>query len=868
MKTLHIISHTHWDREWYLPFETQRLRLVDLMDTLLDTLDNNPRFLHFHMDGQVVAIEDYLELRPENLPRIQKQVREGRLAIGPWYVLQDEFLTSGEANVRNMLIGLREAQKYGGATMIGYFPDSFGNISQAPQILRGFGIDTAVFGRGINGVHFNNTISASDMEQEFHSEVDWKSPDGSSVLGVMFANWYHNAMEIPSDRAQAIERFRLIVSNAEHFASTYELLGMNGCDHEPVQTDIGDIILDLSTAIPGIRIIHSSFQKYFEALKQYGPYETVVGELTEQHTDGLGSLVNTASSRIYLKQKNHAAQNALEKYAEPLSVISMLAGGRYRDAELRHAWKLLLQNHAHDSICGCSVDEVHRECMTRFEKSMAISQSIGEKAFHSMASKISTLGTKDASRAGVVYNPNGWSTTQSVEAFVDLNRDYNRTAESLSLMDSEGGAIPCDIEDLGETFTYELPENRFREVKYVRRLRLRFCADQVPSLGWRTYYLTEGKSVHREKLVYSASEAENEFVRLRFATDGSFTITNKDTGAEFAGLNVYEDSGDVGDEYIYRCPEGTHPVTTLGGKARISIFRSGETYVTYLVINKLSAPSARKGSSDKRHDKAIRIETYVTLTAAARYVEIKTVLDNHHMDHRVRALFTSRILSKNVCADTQFEWIERNIEPWSGWKRPENTERQQAFFELSDNHNALIIANRGLHEYEILRDGQGTMALTLLRCVGELGDWGCFPTPEAQCERVNIAEYAVIAASTSSIADARRLAMAFSNGEFRTLSTGIHTGVLPDTGAPISILSRSCVASALKKAESNGSDVILRVYNPSAQDDLAELCLSQPVYSVFLCNLNEEIQSELEIMDKRFVLPVPAKCIRTILLRY
>ena len=191
-KTLHIIPHSHWDREWYLPFEKHRVRLVELFDRLIEVMEQNEDYTYYHMDGQYIVIEDYLEIRPQMRDRLLALVRAGRIQVGPWYILQDEYLTSGEANVRNMLYGIKLCREIGAEPVkTGYFPDAFGNISQAPQIVRGFGFDNAVFGRGINDVGADNKIVKENGITK--SEILWRSPDGSEVMGVMFAGWYSNA---------------------------------------------------------------------------------------------------------------------------------------------------------------------------------------------------------------------------------------------------------------------------------------------------------------------------------------------------------------------------------------------------------------------------------------------------------------------------------------------------------------------------------------------------------------------------------------------------------------------------------------------------------------------------------------------------
>uniref|UniRef100_UPI0030B8F50F glycoside hydrolase family 38 N-terminal domain-containing protein n=1 Tax=Cohnella rhizosphaerae TaxID=1457232 RepID=UPI0030B8F50F len=157
----HIVSHTHWDREWYMPYERHHVRLIELMDVLIDTLERDPDYRSFHLDGQTIILDDYLEVRPDMRERLTGLIREGRIAVGPWYVLQDEFLTSAEANVRNLLVGHRDAERYGPVAKIGYFPDSFGNMGQAPQLMRQAGIANAVFGRGVKPTGFNNAVSDS-----------------------------------------------------------------------------------------------------------------------------------------------------------------------------------------------------------------------------------------------------------------------------------------------------------------------------------------------------------------------------------------------------------------------------------------------------------------------------------------------------------------------------------------------------------------------------------------------------------------------------------------------------------------------------------------------------------------------------------
>ena len=314
-KTLHIIPHSHWDREWYLPFEKHRFRLVELMDAIIEKMEEDESYTYYHLDGQYAVIEDYLAIRPHRKERLEALIRAGRIQIGPWYVLQDEYLTSGESNVRNMLYGLRLCREMGAEPVLtGYFPDAFGNISQAPQILRGFGIESAVFGRGVNDVLANNQVVKDNGITK--SELLWRSPDGSEVLGILMANWYHNAMELPCERDALKERIERIVATTSRVANTNHLLGMNGCDHQPLQKDLTDAIRLANEVQTEVLVKQSNFPDYLREISRYRDlFPVYEGEINGQLSEGRCPLICTASAHVDIKQDNRTAEHLLSRIA-------------------------------------------------------------------------------------------------------------------------------------------------------------------------------------------------------------------------------------------------------------------------------------------------------------------------------------------------------------------------------------------------------------------------------------------------------------------------------------------------------------------------------------------------------------------------
>ena len=830
-KTAHIISHTHWDREWYMPFEYHHMLLVELMDTLLDTLDSDPDYKYFHLDGQTIVIEDYLQVRPSQRERLERYIKEGRIQIGPWYVLQDEFLTSSEANIRNLLTGHKDAEQYGVISKTGYFPDSFGNMGQAPQILQQADIHNAVFGRGVKPTGFNNMVGEADTYESPYSEMYWEAPDGSQVLGILFANWYCNGMEVPVGSEAAKAYWDKNLKNAEEFASTPHLLFMNGCDHQPIQTDLSDAIKTASTLYPDIEFKHSNFDEYIADVAETVPTDLTVikGELRSQHTDGWGTLVNTASARVYLKQMNQQAQTLLEKVAEPLAVFAHLdANASYPHDELTYAWKTLMQNHPHDSICGCSVDEVHQEMETRFLKSRNVAEVLIHEATAKLVKQIDTLGvaawagskianddvtngnpnvdtnhdvegeneTKaDSDTEAVipftVFNTTGWHRTGAVQVELEVEKKYfsegpaphvlaqelkQKPLDHYVIKDEQGKIIPSQIDDLGVHFGYDLPKDRFRQPYMARKVKVTLLASDVPALGYKVYACQqvisdstlnstsnvtllsgaiETKSVHVE-----GHRMENDKLAVTVEQDGTLTLLDKQSGHVYTGLNAFENSGDIGNEYVYRQPNGEVAMTTEGLEAQITVVEQNAVRAVIEAVITWEIPASANETFAKekqefvpfRERTAVRTTETVPLILTTRYtleansgmVKVETRFNNQAKDHRLRALFPTGVNSAYHYADSIFEVAKRDTQPAKEWINPSNCQHQGAFVSVHEQNRGLTIANKGLQEYEVLLDEDNTVAVTLLRAVSELGDWGVFETPEAQCLGEQVVEYAII----------------------------------------------------------------------------------------------------------------------------
>lgn len=843
-KTLHIIPHSHWDREWYQPFEGHRVKLVELVDAIIEEMEKDPDYTYYHMDGQFIPVEDYLEIRPQMKDRLTKLIQEGRIRVGPWYVLQDEYLTSGEANVRNMLYGMKLCRQMGASpVMTGYFPDSFGNVSQAPQICAGFGIDNAVFGRGLNPMRSQDPVI---LEKGInHTETIWRSPDGSEVIGVLLADWYSNANELPSEPEKLKNRILSIADSLSEMTLTDDLLGMNGCDHQPLQKNLSQIIKTANAVQDKYEVKQSNLEDYLAKIRPFKDQMSVYeGEIAGQYFNGYGLLINTASTHIDIKQKNHLGQHKLERLAEPLNALASLFGKEYPADFFLYAWRKLMQNHPHDSICTCSCDEVYKEMLTRFEKSGVVADRMLSEAEEFFANAVSTSGG-ETGKAILVFSLEPQPQTTVVTFHVDFDRDDSLT--DLTVCDEQGHVLPISYQVIRNQFTYTLPKDRFRQPKYVDRFEITMPVT-TNGVGYRVYSVKRGKTELPSAIQVGERSMESSTLLVSFEKEGSFTLTDKRTGQVYSHQNLLIDEEDAGESYNFA--PGSRPTLT-STKARVFLEKQTPFSATFGCEIFLSPEET--------------ILSHVTLTEGIDRVDIATDLDNKGENHRIRATFASDVKTDSVLAEGQFDLVKRPIEPAHTWKNPSNDQKMQAFVTLESEERSLAVASRGLFEYEVKRDPAHTLHLTLLRGVGYMGDWGIFPTPLAQCKGKFTLEYSVIPYVGKEQGEAYQNAYAFSSPAVLAFGCDTGAGKLPAVGNFFSLNNRFIRMSALKKAEESDS-LILRLFNVSDQEQTVSIPLS-PFTQAWLTGMDEKRREELSVESGVLHLTFGKKKILTIELK-
>ncbi len=489
-----VVPHTHWDRAWYLPFQAYRLRLVEMMAGLLDLLESGglPNFV---LDGQTVVLEDHLAIRPHDRPRITALVESGRLALGPWYTMPDCFLARPESLIRNLQRGLAMASAHGGASRVGYVPDSFGHCAQLPQILAGFGIDSFLFMRGM----------PEDLRDRHGDVFAWRAPEGSEVLATFLREGYfplgalgqesfHGRYDgLPASPALARERVGQALARILPFHTHQVVVLPAGGDHLPARGDLAPLIDLLNATSTDIRLRCGAFEDYVTELRASAARATppvYCGDLLGQADHPL--LRNVLSSRVDLKILNHRAQSLLTRVAEPLAAWAGVNGlPGIEPGLLQAAWDALLKNQAHDDICGCSVDDVHLDDVQRFHEVLALGREIVNRQIECLVQH--RLPAADDPRTARVFafNPHPWPVAVSATVAILLPDDGGEfsapsPARRLHAVDAAGADLPVQV----LSTSCKALRNRYLETTWGRAYEAR-ATFSLPPLGFEVFTFRE-----------------------------------------------------------------------------------------------------------------------------------------------------------------------------------------------------------------------------------------------------------------------------------------------------------------------------------------------------------------------------------------
>lgn len=882
-RKIHVVPHSHWDREWYFTTSRSKVYLMKDLKDVLDTLERKEEFRYFMLDAQASLLDDYIKWMPQDEERIKKLVRDRRLIIGPWYTQTDQLVISGESIVRNMYYGMKRCDEFGGYMNVGYVPDSFGQSGNMPQIYREFGIEDTLFWRGVS----------DDMAAK--TDFNWRGDDGSVVFATQIPFGYYIGGNIPENSKENAEFWiRECLEKAGKRSATKHIYFPNGFDQAPIRTNLPELIQERNKIDNENEYVISCIEDYIKDVKNEKPkLEEVQGELViAKHMRIHKSIF---SSRSDLKTMNTRIQNYVVNIMEPLLFLSYRMGNDYPHKTVEEIWKLLFENAAHDSIGSCISDTANEDVYVRYKQAEDLAVNLVE--LHSRLIASSVKNQADMTFTVINTLPEKREDTVLIKTYIP--------GENFAIFSEKGNQLDYtiiksrDLTDYVLSQTIKLdPSRKFYVPDRVLEAVIAIKTEDVPALGYVQYFLETKEDGHIP--MKKAEKLENEFYKITIAENGSLIITDKVSQTVYENQAVLVENGDDGDSFNYSPPRKDMEIYSTDAPFAYKISQSdiyGKMQIDLHMVIPKDLEEREKGNVSV--SMPVRME--VGLRKGSKIIDFKVDVDNKGLSHRLCVLFDSQIVSKFNYADEQFGSIKRpnyyekemnlymegqknriekkagmqELANWandqSSWQEPPIAiEPTQTYVSLTDGKSGIAVFPQGVREYEIMEDRK--IRLTLFRTYGFMGKENLIYRPgRASGERIIETKDAQL-----------QKKMEFTFG-FTSYAGGINTANI-DTlaktyNSPLEVYTYSeflngrlifsqmekegtrqqrmslfetenhLVVSAVKKAEA-GDGLIIRLYNGKDHQKVKDtLKFYNPISEAYYTNLKEEKIETIEIQN-------------------
>jgi alpha-mannosidase/mannosylglycerate hydrolase len=872
---VYVCAGSHWDREWYESFQVFRMWLVDIVDQALEITGRNSDYRCFHLDGQAVVLQDYLDIRPERKEELVKAANEGRIMAGPWYDLPDEWLISGESFIRNLSMGMRVCRDLGIAPMeFAYTPDQFGHVAALPMIMTGMGLKAGICWRG--------------TRNETHPAIfNWYGPDGSRMATFKLRDEFHYSPMMCVWRNRRIEDEtledsveRLLVpyirEEAERSPVPLTLL-MDAHDHDPPHEEIAEVVKVMQEKMPDVEVVFGNLQDFGRDMLEHadelpqrcGEFR----EVAESNRMGHYLIAHTLSSRYNLKRENDECQALLEKWVEPHALQMMMAGAEPILSYVDKAWEYLLKNHPHDSICGCSIDQVHKDMEFRFDQCRLIGENFVKRSFGALAQ---AKGTPEKLTNVVLQNPlpfrrsgvfnidlimqNGWKPNYSDTLF------SAERVNNFRLVQKDGAEVPYQLVGIERRQTMRVPhdDGRFRAGNYdIYRIAVE---TDLPACGHTGFKVEPTEDMNRnvKGMRTAALTADNGLVRFSLKPDGTADLTHLASRQTYENLFLYEDRGDSGDGWTYGQLIDDIEYVSPGSRVSTSVVEDGQLVTMFRVEREFDLPDSMTGHFKRaEHRTSVKVTDWISIEKGKPYIRVHTRISNTASDHRFRVLFPTHVISDVSFADTPFALAQRPIPlpPVSktSFERVNPEKAFTTFCGLEDGRRGFaVLSGGGLHEYAIMDTADRALALTLYRSIGQAHLTS--GQPGGQLKRDLDFDY-LLYPFTESFDPVEALR------HVDELQTGVRVHYaedVPEAKSYVELLHGNAVVTAMKPSD-DGEAGIIRLWNPTRKEVSDALRFGVPVKSVERCSLNEEVQEKLTLgSDNTLDVTVPPGSLYTV----
>lgn len=880
-RKIHVIPHSHWDREWYFTTSRSKVYLMKDLGDVLNTLENDPEFKYFMVDAQGSLLDDYIKWRPQDKERISKLVNDGRLVIGPWYTQTDQLVISGESIVRNMYYGMKRCESFGKYMNVGYVPDSFGQSGNMPQIYRQFGIEDTLFWRGVS----------DDMVK--HTDYNWRGDDGSVVFTTQIPFGYYIGGNIPEEPEENEEFWQKeCLEKAGGRSATRHIYFPNGFDQAPVRTNLPQLVKERNEKDPENEYVISCIEDYIKDVKSENPeLEEVQGELViAKHMRIHKSIF---SSRSDLKVMNTQIQNYVTNVMEPLLTISYNLGNEYPHEAVAEIWKLLFENAAHDSIGSCISDTANEDVYVRYKQARDIAVNLVE--LHSRLIATNVKNDADMTFTAINTLPQKRKDTVIVKTYVPGGK--------FAIIDEKGNDVDYTIIKSRDLTDYVLsqtimldPSGKFYVPDQVLEVTMAIKANDVPALGYVQYSIDTQKDSHKETA--DKKVLENKYYTIEVEENGSLTIVDKANNVTYKNQGILVENGDDGDSFNYSPPRKDMEVFSNESKCTVKISGS-DIYDQAEIHFDMVVPADLDERAEGKVSVTMLVDMTVALRKDSKVIDFNVKVDNKGLSHRLCVLFDSQIVSAFNYADQQFGLIKRpnyyekemklymesmnnktekkaGIQELANWANDQSTwqeppisiEPTQSYVSLTDGKTGIAVIPQGVREYEVLDDSK--IRLTLFRTYGFMGKENLIyrpgrasgeriiETPAAQLLKemefnfgftsyagdINDSDIDTLAKQYNTNLEVYTYAeflngrLIFSQREIEGQNAKIHS--LFETEGNL-------VVSAVKKAEEDDG-YIIRLYNGKDHKDLDDkIKFNFDIKEAYYTNLKEEKTEEIKV---------------------
>ena len=889
VKKIDVVSNTHWDREFRFSFEKTRHNLLRMLDITIDILESDPSYHSFTMDGHTLMIEDYLEMRPERTETVKRLISGGRLIIGPYYTLSEEFSIGHEALVRNLIYGRKLLDKYGAKhNTVAYTPSSWGQTGQYPQILRDFGIDKMMFYRGIS-------------HDEAPAEYIWEAPDGTDMYASRFAlycryNWYYQVhraatrnrvwskdynwgefndapfcrvsgkvsgdmsyeLKSPEVRfnADAVKKAVLDMLKEEdgHF-TTPVFLAMNGHDISVACPTDTRLIAEAAKQLEGeIEVEQTDLEHFWQdALKYLDKDKMVklVGERRSYLKKGKWTYLfpSTISARTYLKQQDFAAYNKLVYNAEPAAVLSGIMLNNSRRDYLDRGWKFLLSNHTHDANGGCAPDCVCLDMEYRYRKASDCADIVTEETLSDIAANLAADGMEKDGVQMLIYNPLPYKRDAVIRITGDLPDNFSGgfSGDGIRVQ-----TVSSDSSSIFMDSIWEVPTimKSTHKTAYI-------YAEEIPACGYKAIAL-KPDTEKAEKGIGSGVTLENKYLKVTVNRNGTADVLDKESGKLYKNLNYLSSQGEIGNAWQHKSPENDRIFTSENACAKLLLTENGPLSATIRAEYGFKVPKeCIETQSHELCDIPVTVE--YTLQKNSRNLKISVQLNNTAADHWLRANFPTDINAEYSYSDSHFDVVKRPVKvpDSTGWvEKAYGMQPLRTFAALEDEKGIFSVMPKGLYEYEVFEDTR--MALTLIR--------GCRIKQAVSEEKVTVLEdKGILCLGERSF----EYSLGFTHTNVYELCNeaaklyappfcafaGRGKGKLPHSASLLSADNGNIHISAVKPAE-NGKGIIIRLFNPTDTEQRVNLTLGFAARLYFAGmdeTVREEINGAINVPHKKII---------------